>query len=522
MSPEASQDRHAVGRSALLWRVPLLLALACVTAVLWSSATHGLGVAPDSVVYLQAAESLLAGQGLTYRGLPLTHFPPAFPTLLAAAARLLGATPFAAARYVQALLLGISVLLLAWLAGEASGSRLPVVLPATLLFALSAWNLHPHLRVLSESLFLLFTLACFGLLALYLRTAAWRWLVVAALAAGLSILTRYIGAALIPPLLWAVWRYGSRQRRVSSTLVVLLCSGGPVAVWMARNLLLGQKATNRVLVYHPIAAERWREFARAVVEMALPELEFGTALTNLLAVGMIALMTLVIGLWKRKESRTPETAQPGARLSRLLLVFVVSYLAMLALSLSFFDASTNITGRMVIVPFVALTVVVLSSAHELVVGRSRALWWGVLLCLLPFALRNAEVSWRMARINRESGDDYTSVSWANSPLISAVETLAPGLTLYTNASDAIEFLTGRQAVFLPRSFDPTSLVVNPTYERELETVCGECQEGRAVVVYFYQIKGRWQYGTREELLALCPLDYLGQWSDGAILGRRAP
>ena len=46
--------------------------------------SHGVGISPDAIDYLNTARSVLAGQGLVIAGLPMTHFPPVYPLLLAA------------------------------------------------------------------------------------------------------------------------------------------------------------------------------------------------------------------------------------------------------------------------------------------------------------------------------------------------------------------------------------------------------------------------------------------------------
>ena len=166
MSAAASPGMDTARRPAWLWAGVLLLALACAAVVWWGSATHGLGVAPDSVVYLEAAENLLGGQGLSYHGLPMTHFPPGYPLVLAAAARLLGAAPFDAARCVQALLVGLNVILLAWVAHQSSAGSASVLAAVTLLLAVLTQSYESHLNIVSEPLFLSLTLACMGFLAL--------------------------------------------------------------------------------------------------------------------------------------------------------------------------------------------------------------------------------------------------------------------------------------------------------------------------------------------------------------------
>ena len=69
--------------------LPAVLALAMfgVWAILLAT-RPGIGVTPDSTVYIDAARNLAAGHGLTAfaadgQSRPLTHYPPLYPSMLA-------------------------------------------------------------------------------------------------------------------------------------------------------------------------------------------------------------------------------------------------------------------------------------------------------------------------------------------------------------------------------------------------------------------------------------------------------
>ena len=86
----------------------------------------GAGISPDSTVYVDAANNLKMGRGLSVQSgpdefTPLTHFPPLFPALLA----LLGSLGFDAssgARWLNVLLFGGNIFLL--VAGNATNRAL--------------------------------------------------------------------------------------------------------------------------------------------------------------------------------------------------------------------------------------------------------------------------------------------------------------------------------------------------------------------------------------------------------------
>lgn len=507
--------------SAVLWLLCLALGLAAALALWLSTPTYGLAMTPDSTVYLGAAQSMLKGKGLSNRGVPLTHFPPAYPIALAAAARLLHTGPFTAARYLHVLLFACNLVLAALLAYLCSGGSGSATVAGMLLLGVSAQTLRSHLNVASEPLFLAFTLTSLVLAGQYLLRRRSGWLLAAALAGGLAITTRYVGVALLLPLLWVAWRYTPQNRRVRTTVLALACSAAPAAAWVARNVALRLPATNRTLAYHPVDLERLREFQAALSELILPGLSLPGLVQTLLTVGGLALALGSIAFWLRKARTEPPRARaapPAVELIAVLLILALSYVGVLLLSLTFLDASI-MGGRFVLIPYTMVGMAALAAVYQLTGKGRSALWWGVLLCLALSLVRNGQEGLRWAQELRAVGHGYSGQAWAESPTVAAVRSLPSGLVLYSNVAEAIQYVTGRETEYLPRLYDPTSLIANPVYEQELDRVCRECREGRAVVVYLYQVQGRWQYGTKEELLSLCPLDYLGQWSDGALWGK---
>ena len=114
-SPVASRvDDRAI--SARFVTCLLAIAVAAIVALLWATAPFGSGVTADSVSYLNAAQSLTQGSGLldtNREGLPvmLTHYPPLFSMVLAATAMLAHVPLESAARWLNCLLFGASLLL---------------------------------------------------------------------------------------------------------------------------------------------------------------------------------------------------------------------------------------------------------------------------------------------------------------------------------------------------------------------------------------------------------------------------
>ena len=237
-------------RSFLL-AVAAAMALSIFMAL--AATPYGIGVTPDSVVYLRAAESLRDGTGLpvpAYDGalVPLTHFPPLYPATLAGLATL-GLEPLQAARWTALLMAAANILAFAFSAYRFTGSRAASTAVCFML-ALSVDMLFLNTAVWSEAEFIFFAVVSLLCLTRYLEGRGFRYLAAGALAAALAWLARYAGGALIATgivALAALGPGGIRRRLVDAALFGAIASAPGVA-WMLRNLSLGGSLTDRTVL----------------------------------------------------------------------------------------------------------------------------------------------------------------------------------------------------------------------------------------------------------------------------------
>src|SRR5436190_23705664 len=147
-----------------------LLLISIIGVLLIIQATpQGLGLSDDSIAYIAGARSMVAGHGYREAWLasnqPVTHFPPAFPAVLAFFG-FLGIDPLHAARFVNALLFGLNAGLLGILAWRMVPS-LTAGLVLGGLFILSGDLLQVHAVAMSEPLFIFLSLFSFWTFASY-------------------------------------------------------------------------------------------------------------------------------------------------------------------------------------------------------------------------------------------------------------------------------------------------------------------------------------------------------------------
>src|SRR5215212_7419485 len=175
-----------------------LISIAGIFLIL-KATPNGLGLSDDSIAYIAGARSLAAGDGYREAWLasnqPVTHFPPAFSSVLSFFG-LFGIDPLHAARWVNALLFGLNAALLGILGWRVTPS-LTAGLVLAALFVASGELFAVHAVAMSEPLFIFLSLLSFWMFDLYFERDLHWWLGACATFAGMAYLTRYSGLALI-------------------------------------------------------------------------------------------------------------------------------------------------------------------------------------------------------------------------------------------------------------------------------------------------------------------------------------
>ena len=206
------------------------------------SARWGIGLSPDSVVYIGAARSLLAGAGFSLPAewalfSPITHYLPLYSSLLAVIA-ILGPDPLDGAIWLNVAVFGINIFLTGSLLFSALRSLQIAMIGSFLTLTLTAFPIvQVHTMAWSESSFILFELLSILLLLRYLKHPSKQTLVLASAVAGLSLLWRYAGRAVVASGMLAILFLGGREKREKLTDALVFAGIGvlPVALWVAQN-----------------------------------------------------------------------------------------------------------------------------------------------------------------------------------------------------------------------------------------------------------------------------------------------
>ena len=495
-----------------------ILGIAAFGLIMWIT-PYGSGVNPDSVTYINLAKNILSGKMYSINAVPETHFPP-FYSMLLAATNLTTNNFVQAARILNAILFGINIGLIALAVYLATGRHFLPTLFATFFFLSSAPLLELHAGAYSEPLFILFSLASIILLHLYLNNPKLSLLISASLFLGFAFITRYIGIAFLPAVLAIVFLSGAGPRfgrKVWNTIICLILSCIPLSIFFVRNILVAGSATDRMVFYHPLpfinyVTKLWNV---AIIYFAPISL---SARATLAAVGLLAAFLVTQILILIKQHRKNISWRSGVVIMPVAcLLFSVSYLLFLYLSISFMDASTPVDAR-ILSPILSILIVGGFSAIWAVSKTLQAplLWWSFLLCaVLSISVKTPDAI-RSAADLQENGLGYTSRLWQTSETIAYVKSQPEKMIIYTNGVDALGFLTDKNSFNVPYKTFPITLQTNSLYGEQMDEMCSQIEEKGALLVYFNQLSWRWYFPSLEKLASYCKLPISHSFSDGIV------
>ena len=225
----------------------IILLLALLLRVGYVAVTPDYALVHDAVDYDRAAKSIAQGNGYPYsrvKGRETAFRPPSYPFLLAGVYTVTGVAHakvedrVRAARILGIVISTLIVGLIGVVAAQLWGRR--VALAAMGLAAFYIPLIVVGGSVMSEPLFAALLLGALAAAIQHRRSHRWRWVLLAGVLAGLTILTRANALVLLLPLGLAVWtgrpRFSPRALAVPAALVVLALL--TVSPWTIRNAVV--------------------------------------------------------------------------------------------------------------------------------------------------------------------------------------------------------------------------------------------------------------------------------------------
>ncbi len=517
------ESRPSAGPDRRTWPgvvfVSLGFALIAAAVAAWASAPRP-ALTPDSTFYLNAAENILRGRGLSLTltstdrsasSLPLTAWPPLYPILIAAA-RGLAHDPLSAARLVQILAAGLTALPIGWLAYRIAGRAfVPVVLAFYCLMRSQALIAS---FVWSEAVFEGWTYLALALLLEGLRAdaggagggggrrARGALLASAGACAALAMQTRYLGFAVIASGLVVIILHAEEDHSGRRTSRDLALFGAPAILpnlaWLARNRILtgylfGEDRGRAPFDPQSIAVEAVRSFWTDVVMP--PAAVSGPWSIVAGGAGILCFAILAWVAMSQLGKRTTGEAAFAARTASGVATLAIIYsLALVGLSLWIrYDPITTRFLSPVYPALLLLSAFLLKPAfgndpaRDPAAGRGERIRRAVLVAAASVLLILQTVAtMRYVRGPFEARADtnpywrsivFGDPRWAEDPAIANMRRIVPedGLVL-SNIADVVAIWTDRSAKPIPRVDDPRGpeilsgfpgayVLIHPRYRR---------------------------------------------------------
>jgi hypothetical protein len=394
------------------------------------------GVSPDSVTYIETAQSLLDGKGFFPGSRPMTHFPPVYPLLLSIFGYFYHGDILQAGRLLCALLYSVNLALIGSAVWKCTHSLLATFFSVALFLGSSPIQ-YVHSMIWSEPLFIVLTLSAILLFERYIINESWCTLAWVALMAGLAMAARYAGAPLLPALIFAILlcSHLPMRARIKSSIFLFLIASIPIFSWMLRNVLSAQTAFSRTPAIHYFTASHAKWLIQTLHDFALP---ISTPLwIKAFYLFIAAVFFIFASITLRGTTFTGETHPPAASvLPATCTLFAMAYLLFLVVSVSFFDAAIPMDFRLILPAFLALAITVFSLIWSISKIRSQRLirYSFILFLLLSFSL-NLNSAVLLARYSHETGWGYSSREVQQSELLKYLENYPDDLKIYSNGPD---------------------------------------------------------------------------------------
>ena len=489
----------------------IIVAFVIFSFILIYISTHwGVGLTPDSLVYIRIAENHAAGLSVDSS----QHYPPFYSFLLFLPSAVFDDT-YISARWIQILIFLSTIVSLAVMLKKITDRGAGWVLLGIFTIFTAPHLFSIYLMAWSEPLFLLLTLTGFYLLSHFISDQKKSTLIWSALFFALAFLTRYVGIVPIGTAILSLIIFSGQQwkNRLKDAGFFAFLSLAPMLVWLLWGKLTREPGNPRVFAYHPISIEKLSSGFEEILGWFLIS---STMSWVLLGIFMISYVFLVV------VCRTDDSHNLPVEkiLRKVLFLFIPLYLVFLVISISFFDAHTPLDTRILIPAYLFLMIALILGLSSIKTETSLCRLFNVTAFFVVLVLCFAQITNLKLLVTHFStnGVGFLSRQWIKSDTLAFVRKVQTGhRPIYTNAPEIIEIHLKRKSKFLPQRESATSKIVNDNYQNSLHQLQQEMKDSNAILIYFYAFSFRTYLPDLAELNTNLDVDILYKGRDGIVL-----
>jgi hypothetical protein len=480
--------------------------IAGVVLSLVSTSRYGAGLSSDSTAYISAARSLLAGHGyVCHDGNLYTGWPPLFPTLLAGIG-LVGIDPATGARFLNALAFG-GIIFVSGVVFARSVKSKALMFVATSSVALSYPLLDISIMALTEAVFVLLIVLFVLWISVFLRDGRTLSLVIASILAGLCLLQRYTGVALIIAgviLIILSERHAHLARRLWHLACFLVISCTPTALWVVRNLLVTHMLSGHTRLHSVFSLRDNIVFAAGTATKWLVPESIPLSIRLTIIAGLLLLVTIVLLVSQRIQKGTDWDCSYVWSAGVVMLVYVPLLLYTHQVGVLNEPVNDRYLSPLAVlvlwVLFAGIDRIRIWLSHRLGAGAAIVVGLCALWLMYPLGRVREAVSLHLT----QGAGGYAWKGWQTSLLIDWLREHPLSGTVRSNAPDALYALLGRSAAASPhRTWDM------PQFREALSSGTGES------LVWFSGLPQIYLYDL-DELVSMLNIEEVAAFPDGGV------
>ena len=487
-----------------------LLTIAAVIIILWIT-RRGVGVTPDSVAYLCAADNFLKGNGLVAISskanfIPMTHFPPLYP-LLITMGEFIGIRVLDFCKYINIIVYILNVIFFGLIIYKSTNSNIEASCLGSLLMISSYDVLRAHICAMTDPIFILLTLATFITLILYIDKRSAAYFIACSILVSISFLLRYVGLSLVLTAIMGILILSKKYsvKKVKDVAIFLVISTIPMMLWLARNLYLTGNPFDRTLGYYKLSLNNFPEKVGYILQklgsLSLP--------VYLLVIITLVLLTLTVIYYKKSSQKLIiDSLLSFGDIPCLIGLFILNYLLVVFIAVLFLDNAIYL-GFRILLP------VIVFSELIIFIFLARKLSYKKLLIFTMIIIGFQLYRWNFNKVTHEELV-YSGPQWVQSEIIKKVNKLPGSYKIYSNGPDVIYYLTGKLAYAVPESIISDKNVPNYKLISELKNMSLNFNNDRFVLVWLDNIGWRKYLVTKKSLVSALMLDLIYQTRDGSI------
>jgi 4-amino-4-deoxy-L-arabinose transferase-like glycosyltransferase len=454
---------------------------------------NGVGASGDAEWYMQGAENILKGYGygllVGKEFIPTSMFPP-FYSIFLAGLGLFGITIFHLAGIMNTLLLGTNIILTGWIILKLTGSIPASIIAST--FTLLRFDLFVlHTWAMSEPLYLTLTLFCFLSFYSYQKKGQTRYLVLAGLLAGLSVITRYVGISLAATLcIWTLFfGLGSMKKRWLDGAILLTLCLVPVALFFIRNAVISDTISGRsALVFHAIPIENYIDLMQTLSSwyfpMILSSVPYFFKKVVFIALLFLSLILFIFSI--RYPSTRKVKDQPlFTYFEFLFLIFLILYglTFMGSIHFSLIGGPIQISRYLTAIFPVFLLLAVLIFLRVQRALSSKGIFYGgvgigLVIVILALYIYNFSSLYKGGVYL-----GYTEIRNEFPELINELESIDRAQPIIASNYELISFLVDRPVHSMPGEGDELTGIANPNFPQLLKRITDLIDKGAILAVY---------------------------------------